>query len=318
MRFYGRIFFVSLLSLVVAFTACKKGKQKILFIDSYHQGYEWSDGITKGVQSVVTPAGIDLKIVRMDTKRNPSEEFVKQAALKVKATIEEYNPDLVIGADDNCAKFVIVPYYKNAKLPFVFCGLNWDASVYGFPTDNITGMIEVAMITQVVNYMKTYAKGNRMAIITADTETEHKENGNYKKMFHLDFKEYYVKSMKEFKEQFAKMQQESDYYLFGSIAGINDWKEDEMKAFIRKNIKIPSGTTYDYLMKYALIGVTKVPEEQGEWAAQVALKILGGTSPKDIPVVSNQKGNLYVNMTIAKKLNVTFSKAILGSAIKVE
>lgn len=318
MRFYVRVFFVLILSLVVALTACKKGKQKILFIDSYHQGYEWSDGITKGVQSVVTPAGVDLKIVRMDTKRNPSEEFAKEAALKVKAAIEEYKPDVLIAADDNSSKYVIVPYYKNTKLPVVFCGLNWDASVYGFPTDTITGMIEVAMITQVADYMKTYAKGNRMAIITADSETEHKELDNYKKILNLEFKEYYVKSMKEFKEQFAKMQKESDYYLFSSIAGINDWKEDEMKAFIRKNSKIPSGTTYDYLMKYALIGLTKLPEEQGEWAAQTALKILAGTSPKDIPVVSNKKGNLYVNMTLAKKLNVTFSKAILGSAIKVE
>ncbi len=317
MRFYGRVFLV-LVSLVVAFTACKKGPQKILFIDSYHQGYEWSDGIVKGVQSVVTPAGVDLKIVRMDTKRNPSEDFAKEAGLKVKAAIEEYKPDVVIAADDNSSKYVIVPYYKNAKLPFVFCGINWDASVYGFPIDNVTGMVEVAMITQVVNYMKTYAKGDRMAIITAESETEHKENDNYKKMFHLDFKEYYVKSMKEFKEQFPKMQKESDFYLFGSIAGINDWKEDEMKAYIQKNTRIPSGTTYDYLMKYALIGVTKVPEEQGEWAAQTALKILSGTSPKDIPIVSNQKGNLYVNTTIAKKLNVTFSKAILASAIKVD
>ena len=318
MRFYGRILFVLLLSLGVALISCKKDKQKILFIDSYHQGYEWSDGITKGVQSVVTPAGVDLKIVRMDTKRNPSEEFAKEAGLKVKAAIEEYKPDVLIAADDNATKYVIVPYYKNTKLPVVFCGINWDASVYGFPTDTITGMIEVAMITQLADYMKTYAKGNRMAIITADSETEHKELDNYKKILNLEFKEYYVKTMKEFKEKFAKMQKESDYYLFSSIAGINDWKEDEMKAFIQKNAKIPSGTTYDYLMKYALIGVTKVPEEQGEWAAQTALKILAGTSPKDIPVASNQKGNLYVNMTLAKKLKVTFSKAILGSAIKVE
>ena len=50
MRFYGRVFFVLILSLVVALTACKKGKQKVLFIDSYHQGYEWSDGEIKGAQ----------------------------------------------------------------------------------------------------------------------------------------------------------------------------------------------------------------------------------------------------------------------------
>lgn len=42
--------------------------------------------------------------------------------------------------------------------------------------------------------------------------------------------------------------------------------------------------------------------EQGAWAGNTALKILEGTSPKDIPVVSNEKGQFYVNMPLANKL----------------
>jgi ABC-type uncharacterized transport system substrate-binding protein len=317
MKFYGKVLVFTMLSLIVAFTSCKKDKQKILFIDSYHEGYEWSDGITKGIQSVITPSGIDLKIVRMDTKRNGSEDFKKEAGLKAKQAIDEYKPDLVIAADDNASKYVIVPYYKASKIPFVFCGINWDASAYGFG-DNVTGMLEVAMISQLVDYLKTYAKGDRFAIITADTETERKENEYYKKIFNLNFKEYYVKDFKEFKEQFIKMQKENDFFVFGTTGGIKDWKEDEAKAFVQKNIKIPGGTTYDYIMPYSLIGLTKSPEEQGEWAAQTALKILAGASPKSIAIAKNQKGNLLVNMALAKTLKITFSKAILGNAVKVE
>ena len=54
--------------------------KKVLFIDSYHTGYKWSDGITKGIQDVVGDSGVELKIHRMDTKRNTSEEFKKNAA----------------------------------------------------------------------------------------------------------------------------------------------------------------------------------------------------------------------------------------------
>ena len=48
------------------------------------------------------------------------------------------------------------------------------------------------------------------------------------------------------------------------------------------------------------------------------LQILSEKSPKDIPVVANQKGQLYANLAIAKKLNVTFPLATLnaGKAIK--
>jgi hypothetical protein len=100
-----------------------KGK-KVLFIDSYHEGYEWSDGITKGVKQVLDGKGIELKIVRMDTKRNGGEEFKKQAGEKAKAAIEEFKPDVVIAADDNASKYIIVPFFKDSPLPFVFCGVN--------------------------------------------------------------------------------------------------------------------------------------------------------------------------------------------------
>ena len=63
--------------------------KKIIYIDSYHEGYPWSDGITMGVQSTLEGTGVELKIHRMDTKRNPSDEFKKQAALGAKSVIEE-------------------------------------------------------------------------------------------------------------------------------------------------------------------------------------------------------------------------------------
>gem|GEM_PF-5859444 len=34
---------------------------------------------------------------------------------------------------------------KDSKIPFVFCGINWDASVYGFPCSNplLIGFLKV-------------------------------------------------------------------------------------------------------------------------------------------------------------------------------
>ena len=127
----------------VGFAAEFSGK-KILIIDSYHEGYPWSDGTVAGAQTGLKDSGVDIKIFRMDTKRNTSDEFAKQAGEKAKAFIEEYKPDVVIASDDPAAKYIIVPFYKDAALPFVFCGVNWDAGIYGFPFKNTTGMVEVS------------------------------------------------------------------------------------------------------------------------------------------------------------------------------
>ncbi len=75
--------------------------------------------------------------------------------------IDSWQPDVVIASDDNASKYLIAPYYKGGDLPFVFCGLNWDASVYGFPAKNVTGMVEVAQIPQLLEVLKRHAKGDR-------------------------------------------------------------------------------------------------------------------------------------------------------------
>ena len=56
--------------------------KKVLYIDSYHQGYPWSDGIAAGVKSAFEGKGIDLKVVYMDTKRNSDEAFKRSRAIK--------------------------------------------------------------------------------------------------------------------------------------------------------------------------------------------------------------------------------------------
>jgi ABC-type uncharacterized transport system substrate-binding protein len=52
----------------------------------------------------------------------------------------------------------------------------------------------------------------------------------------------------------------------------------------------------------AAYGLTKVAREQGEWAAQTALRILAGTRPADIPIVRNQQTRCFLNSELAAKI----------------
>ncbi len=295
--------------------AQKYSGQKVLYIDSYHQGYEWSDGITKGVEDVLKGTGVILKIHRMDTKRNPSEEFKQQAGLEAKKVIEALKPDVVIVSDDIAARYVLKAYYRDAKIPFVFCGINWDASVYGLPYTNATGMVEISLTNEIINNLKPYAKGNRLAYLSADTETERKNEVYYKTLLKLPLnKVYYAKTMEEWKQAFLKLQDEVDMVILENNAGISDWDNKAAEEFVLANVKIPAGTTNPWMMPFSLLGITKVAEEQGTWSAQTALKILGGTSPANIPIVTNKEGKFYLNMKVANKLKVVFKSNLLKQA----
>ncbi len=305
-----------ILVLMVAVPAFAAGK-KVLFIDSYHEGYAWSDGVLRGVETRLDGKGVELQVVRMDTKRNKSDDFKKSAALKVKSVIEGFKPDVVISADDNAAKFLIMPYYKDADLPFVFCGVNWDATVYGLPYSNVTGMVEVAPVTELLEQLKQYAPGKKIGYIAADVLTTHKEADNYKKILGIDTVNYYAADMEDWKKSFVELQGQVDTLIVGNTAGLPGWDEAAAAAFVTSNTKVPTGATDEHMAPFAMFGFTKVPEEQGFYAAGAALKILGGTSPKDIPVVKNKEGKLYVNLKIARALDIEIPFEILGSASAV-
>ena len=120
-------FFLMFVSILISFSlrAEEYADKRVLFIDSYHQGYAWSDGVVRGVEQVLIPTGINLLIHRMDTKRNRTESFIHEAARQVKDKIISFAPDVVIISDDNAVKHVLQKYYRNAELPFVFCGVKF-------------------------------------------------------------------------------------------------------------------------------------------------------------------------------------------------
>ena len=280
-----------------------KGK-KVLFVDSYHEGYDWSDGITSGVVNTLKNTGVELKIYRMDTKRNNTEDFKKQAGVAAKKLIDEFKPDVVIMSDDNAAQYLIAPYYKDSKLPFVFCGVNWDASVYGFPAKNITGMIEVNDTTGLLKVLRKISKGDKVGFIADDTETNRKEIENYAKLFNLTVVPYFAKDFADWKKGYVELQSKVDNLIFYNYVAIKDWNPDEATGFIQKNTKIPSGTFQTGPMPYVMVGYLKLPEEQGEWAAKSALKILGGAAPSAIPIAKNEKGNVVINLKVASAAGV--------------
>ncbi len=291
--------------------------KKILYIDSYHEGYAWSDGIAAGIKDVLKGTGIELKIFRMDTKRNASNEYREATALKAKALIEEFKPDVVIAADDNASLYIVSRFYKDAAIPFVFCGVNWDVTNYGYPYKNATGMVEVNGIKQMIEKLRPFAKGARIGYLSANEFTDQKEADIYKKVFKINMTNYITKDMAEWKDKFNKLQTEVDMVIIGNNAGIKGWNEEDAKAFVLANTKVPTGALYDWCTPYALLGAVNVPEEQGQWSAQTALKILDGTPPSSIKIASNKRINLILNKKIAKTLGVAFPPDYVKSAFRV-
>lgn len=293
--------------------------KKLLFIDSYNEGYAWSDGIERGVRSALEGTGVELKVVRMDTYRIPGEEHAKKAAEEIKGVIEEWKPDIVVAADDNASKYIIVPFFKGGDLPFVFNGVNWRCDQYGFPASNVTGMIEVAPARELIGHLKPFAKGGKIGYIAMDNPNNRRELGFFGEFLDLEFDGVkWPTSAEEFKAQFLELQEEVDIIFIDSDGGA--WSDEEKKdiqAFMAANTKVPTGTCIDFMAEYVMLGFSKMPEEQGEWSTKAALRILGGTPVSDIPVVPNTKGSLTINVPVVNNLGVELPYELVELATRV-
>lgn len=294
---------------------------RCLYVSSYHAGYEWNDGIERGLQSTLRDR-CEIRKFYMDGKRNLDEAFAKAKALEAKRFIEAWKPDIIIAADDNVSKFLIMPYYRNAAIPVVFCGLNWTAEPYGYPYRNATGMIEVGPIDQLLSEVLNTVKNPRRGVfLSADEITQNKEFAMSRELYNrrrIDLTHTAVRTFADWQAGFSAAQENADFIVIGNHAGINDWNDAAARRHVRQHGRRFTVTYLEWMAPFAMLTMAKIADEQGEWAGKVATLILSGTPPSKIPVVANRRWNMFVNPRLLDKAGIHLSTEILQKAVKVD
>lgn len=316
----GRSLPRGLLALFMALAAASADAlaSRCLYVSSYHPEYVWNFGIEKGMDPLLE-GKCEVRKFYLDTQRNTDPKFAEKKVLEAKALIEQYKPDVVIACDDPASKYLVMPYLRNAAVPVVFCGINWTIEPYGYPYANATGMIEVSPVKPLLTQaLATIGKIKTATFIAADVLTQHKEFEQVSAIFEkegIKLSPAFVKTFDEWKAAYVSAQK-SDLIYVSNPAGVTGWNDAKAAEHALVHARKLSVTTYDQVMPYAMLGMVKIAEEQGEWAAKVALRVLAGASPKDIPVIANRRWNIYANLKLLDKARTRLSDPVLHKAVK--
>jgi len=163
-------FIISVL-LLVAVLGCIQPSEKVLLIFSYHPEHPWVVEETRGAEEILEERGVETEKFYLDTKRNTSAEWKEEVAEEAVRKIDDFKPDLVIVFDDNACELVAKEYIGDS-LPFVFCGMNSEPEDYGFPAQNITGVIERHHLEATINLLQQLVPDiKELAIISDDSPT---------------------------------------------------------------------------------------------------------------------------------------------------
>ena len=297
-------------------------KNRIVYINSYHSGFPPSDQITGAVIGKLPVDSFELFSYFMDSKRNPSEAFIRKRAEELLDSINEIKPDVLIVSDDNAMKYLVVPNFQDNLLPIVFCGVNWTLEQYDISACNITGVLEILPVANLIHTLKPYyPEMKKLLVLNENTTTSRKTQplldtllGN----MGLDVTQALVDDFESWKSVFIKANETYDIIYLQTRGAISEWNHDEAIAHINQHIKIPLITCEEFMMPYAVLGLTQLSEEQGMLAAEMAKTILKGTSPTKIPVTKNNMSKTWINARWAEKIDFKPDRALLDKANHTE
>lgn len=281
-------------------------KKKVVYVNSYHKGFPPSDQITMGVMEGLPSDTFEIIDYFMDTKRNSSEAFIKGRAAELVDSIRMEKPDVLIVSDDNAMKYLLIPNFREDSLPTVFCGVNWNTDQYDLSGFNITGVLEILPVADLVRTMKHYYPGmKKILVLNENTTTSRKTKplldtllGN----LGMEVTQELVDDFESWKSVFIDANNKFDIIYLQTRGAIADWDHELAIKYVHQYIKIPLVTCEEFMMSYAVFGLTQVSKEQGMIAAEKAKLILHGKRPTDIPVSKNKQTNAWINTRLAEKI----------------
>ena len=305
---------------LLAQIAVSAPQKRCLYINSYHTGYAWSDGIRKALQAELEGL-CTLREEQLDSKHHPEPSFLKRRARAIMQVVKDWQPDLIIASDDNSIRWVVQPWLRDSDIPVVFCGLNWSMAEYGLPYRNTTGMIEVAPIRPLFRQVKRIVRPARQALyIDTDNLTGRKDLERHQRVgsqLGIQVDGRLVHDLSEWKAALAAGQ-DYDFIILGSSSGIRGWQAEAAARQVRRHNKRLVVTVYRWIMPLAHYGLVKLASEQGRWAGLPAATLLQGRlQPADIAVIANREWDVWTNPALMRTNDIDIPATLLDKAKQV-
>lgn len=285
----------------------------VLFINSYHEGYKWSDDIYDGIKSVLKSSDIkiDLQLEYMDTQRVINQQYYQSLFETYKYKFQDRNFDLILSSDE--AAFTFLQDYGEVlfpNTPIVFCGVNHYEKDKVKNLELFTGVVEGFDIDDTIALaLKNHPNTDTIYYVNDETTT----GVSIMKEFETVIPKFsnQIKFIKLDGEDLNSIAQKSEYLDNNSLilfliyfmdnAG-NRYEYYDAVRRIEESSAVPIYGVWDFTLGYGIVGGKLTSGfYQGETAANIALRVLSGEKPSDIPVITEKTTNYQFDYAQLKK-----------------
>ena len=274
----------------------------VLFINSYHRGYAWSDGIEEGMREVFAASGktIEISYEYLDSRRFAFGKQMGAIANAMEAKYAEYRPDLILVADNAAFDFAIK--YRDRLFPdqpIVFAGYNLFRPEVLAGITNVTGVNEEMSVEGTIDLALSVHPRTRVLVFVTSTgdDTSRRISALLEPVVRSRFeadpgRELVILkdvSLTVLQQRLSELPPETLVFLSGQVvdqAGGRAFSPVENGRLVVAISPFPIYTFWDFHLGTGVLGgrILTGPD-QGRAAAKLALRILAGTPADEIPVV---------------------------------
>ncbi|MDR3631006.1 MAG: ABC transporter substrate binding protein [Desulfocapsaceae bacterium] len=301
-------------------------KKNVLFINSYHNGYRWSDQEFEGISSMLHsgPYEIDLQVEYLDAKKYNVEPVIQGLFQVFKKKFADEDFDVVIVSDDDALIFAL--RFRSALfpgVPIVFCGVN-DLRDDQMAQGNLTGVVENFDLGGTIDVaLRLHPEKRRMVVIGDESTTGRAIKKQieaviprYKDFLQVDYWTHI--SLPEAQRRVQTLPDDTFLFFFPyyQVLGNRTYTAEEVMAALYEHSRVPIYTSWEFLLGHGAIGGSMLSgQKHGQEAAAMALKILDGTPADSIPVVRDPAGTYMFDYKVMRHLGIRENLLPAGSII---
>jgi ABC-type uncharacterized transport system substrate-binding protein len=285
--------------------------------------------MTQGIEEALEGAGAVLLKFHLYTRRNKDPQWGRDGGKAAMDILNGYKPDVVITMDDNAQEYFgkLFVTMKDAP-PLVFGGIDPISAKekYGYPTNKITGVLEVPNISEGIELLQKITPKAKNIVMMTDQSISGNQFFSYAKTI-KDHPGNIIaweqpKTFADFKNVFAKHKNKADAYAIYVMRNVQKSSSDPtpvdefaLMKWVSENVKKPTLGLFDVAAEAGLLCALSVSmKEQGIVAGKIAKEILKGTAPSKIPIAPSDRSRIQLNLKTAAKLGIEVDYNVIRNA----
>jgi PAS domain S-box-containing protein len=297
-------------------TAASADKKNILILNSYHQGYKWTDEQLLGILESIAPDrnSCSFFIEFMGTKwiHGPIYSATLRSLYTTKYRKTPF--DLIIATDNDAFEFLLL--FRDdlfGEVPVVFCGINWLDPARVAHHRGFTGVNEDADIAATLDLMLALHPGTKTIHVVIDhTTTGRIVEDQLNELLPRYRGKVEIEILPEMPVQDLISRVAS--LSSGSLVLLTVYQQDRTGSYVEffevpgemsSRSRVPIYGLWDFHLGYGIVGgMLTSGYAQGQAAGRIARRVLEGEPAASIPLVMQSPNRLRFDFEQLQRFSI--------------